>query len=126
MRLVIIILSIFLVACDSGIDPDSKLLNRWQWVSSSGGFAGTVQTPSTTGEEITIEFSSKKYKKFVNGSLTEDLRYKVKLEESIFSTEDEEIINYSNGWRQSYLIRNDTLFLSDQCYDCFGHIYIRE
>ena len=100
-------------------------MNSWLWVSSSGGFAGTIETPASTGNEVVIEFTAKTFKRYVNGSLDEDLRYKVKLEESIFSTELEEVVTFSNGWRQSYLINGDTLFLSDECFDCYGHVYIR-
>jgi hypothetical protein len=121
----LVILFLALSACDPGIKPDAELLSEWQWVSSGGGFAGQVLTPASTGEEITVEFTAKKFFKYVNGQLTEEFRYTIKLEESIFSTEPQEIINYSNGWRQSYLIKDDTLYLSDQCYDCFGHVYVK-
>lgn len=125
MRKIIIGLLVLLAACNSTVDPDRQLLDSWQWVSSSGGIAGVIQTPASTGDQVVIEFSDKTYEKYVNGSLDEDLGYRVKMEESIFSTDLEEIITYSNGWRQSYMIRGDTLFLSDECYDCFGHVYVR-
>jgi hypothetical protein len=125
MRSLLFVLAVVLLSCESAVEPDSRLLDSWQWVSSSGGFAGTMETPASTGEEVMIEFTAKKFRKYVNGSLTEELGYKVKLEESIYSTEPEEVINYSNGWRQSYLIKDDTLYLSDQCYDCYGYIYVK-
>lgn len=125
MRKLIFILLPLLLACENRVKPDVNLVNNWQWLSSSGGFAGQILTPASTGDEVSIEFTSKKFRRYKNGSQVEDLRYSVKLEKSIFSTEDVEVINYSNDWRQTYRIAGDTLYLSDECYDCFFHTYIK-
>ena len=115
-----------LLSCDEKIEPDSNLLGTWIWVKSTGGFAGRTDTPSSTGQQITIEFSKNRYKKYVDGDLVDDLRYVIKLDNSIFSTEMEEIIIYRNDWRQTFLVTEQSLILSDECYDCFQHEYKRE
>ena len=125
MRFYIIIL-LFLLSCNTGFEPDSKVLLSWTWVQSSGGFAGQTTTPASTGDEIRIEFTTKTYKKYVNSVLEEDLKYSVAEEKSIISNEPVEIITFSNGWRQSYEVTDSTLFLMDECYDCFMHEYKKE
>ena len=125
MRIVILMTLGVVLACDNGVEPDSPFLGKWTWVSSSGGFAGTIETPASTGKVISVEFTRKKFRKYVNSVLTEEMKYSVATEKSIFSTSELEIITYSHDWRQSYLVKGDTLFLSDECYDCFGHVYVK-
>ena len=116
---------IVITGCDQKISPDSDLVGSWTWISSSGGFAGSIQTPANSGDEISIEFTKSRFKKYVNGVLKDDLRYSITLDESIYSTERLEIIKFSNGWRQSYSATKDTLILNDECYDCYQYIYKR-
>ena len=35
-----------------------KIFSKWQWVSTSGGFAGKNSTPSNAGYDLRIEFKS--------------------------------------------------------------------
>ncbi|NJO88248.1 MAG: hypothetical protein HC831_04200 [Chloroflexia bacterium] len=35
----------------------TEIIGRWTWVETSGGFAGGITTPETTGNQITIEFT---------------------------------------------------------------------
>jgi len=124
-----IILTLFILVvtgCDQKISPDSNLVGTWTWISSSGGFAGSIETPMSSGEDIRIEFTKSRFKKYVNGVLTEDLRYSIRLDESIFSTEKMEIIKFSNGWKQSYSTMSDTLLLNDECFDCYQSVYKRD
>src|SRR5258705_9482965 len=40
-------------------DPElKKILGKWEWVSTSGGFAGKNSTPSNAGYDLRIEFKS--------------------------------------------------------------------
>lgn len=126
MRLLGITILIFITSCDSGVKPEHGLMYQWNWLGSSGGFAGQTITPASTGDKIIIEFTSKKYLKYVNGQLEEEVRYSIKEGESIFSTQKTNIIELRSGWRQSYKISGDTLFLADECFDCSGHVYVRK
>ena len=126
IKIFVVLLTALLLSCDQKIEPDSNLLGTWTWVKSTGGFAGGTNTPSSTGQQITIEFSKNRYKKYVNGSLVDDLSYVIKLDNSIYSTENEEIIIYGNEWRQTFVVTEQSLILSDECYDCFLHEYKRE
>lgn len=117
---------LLIISCDSGINPDSALLTEWDWVSSIGGFAGTISTPATTGENVSIEFTKSTYRKYVDGDLRVEMNYNHANGESIYSAETVPIITYHNNWRQSYTIKGDTLFLNDECFDCFGHVYVKK
>jgi hypothetical protein len=127
MKIPVLLFIVTLVlSCDSKITPSNDMLGTWTWVKSVGGFAGQVNTPASSGDQITIEFSKNRYKKYVNGTMEDDLKYSIKLEKSIFNDENIEVITFSNGWKQSYSINDSSLFLSDECYDCFLHEYTRE
>lgn len=125
MRLLGITILIFITSCDSGVKPEHGLMYQWNWLYSSGGFAGHTISPASTGDEIRIEFSSKKFHNYVNGQLDEEVRYSIELGESIYSTQKTNIIKFRNSKKQSFKVSGDTLFLADECYDCYGHVYLR-
>ena len=103
-----------------------KLIGEWTWVESSGGFAGKIETPSTTGKEITIEFSSEKYIKYVNGDIESEMTYTIEKGSSIRTTEETYLIVYENGKKQSVELIDNKLILYDECHDCYQNEYVRK
>jgi len=109
---------------DSQISP--KIIGKWIWIESSGGIAGSAETPEATGNQITIEFSRENYRKYINGVLDVEMSYKIEKGKSIRKTEDTDVIIYENEWKQSFELIDNELMLYDECYDCFQYEYIKE
>lgn len=109
-------------------DPQfaSEIIGRWIWIESTGGIDGRTETPVSTGNQITIEFSADSYKKYVNGNLNVQMTYKLEIGESFRLTEKTDLIIYENGWKQSIELCGNKLILYDECTDCFKNEYIKE
>lgn len=75
---------------DLNYDPDS-IIGKWEWISTSGGFAST--TYPQEDEYVTIEFS----------------------EDSIFTRRDNDVITIQSG----FYISNDTLNVNNIPYGSF-------
>ena len=111
-----------------------QLIGSWKWVESSGGFTGSTINPTTEGFSDQMEFSEKgKNYKFREGEEMIIRNFEFEEKKSIFNSQIVYMIKYTstsegnlNNWFQSYhFIGNDSLFLSDECYDCYGHLYVR-
>lgn len=110
------------------VDTPVALIGSWNWLYSSGGIAGTISTPQSTGETKRIEFDSdNNLRLFVNDKLKEALTFKIEKGKSITSQDSVLILtNIYHGIRQSITFRTaDTLILFDECYDCYEHHYSR-
>lgn len=134
-------ISITLSACKKSIDlphPElEKLFGSWEWIGSSGGFSGDNITPSSAGYSKTVEFRKNGvYRWYKNGKLEDKMRFTVTQDSSsIFTNGLAYIIVYSNAGvlgpdnyshRESIrFLSHDTLFLSEECSDCYGHAYVR-
>ena len=112
-------------------DPSlEKLFGKWDWVNSSGGIAGGTRTPASEGYTFIIEFSKKGiYKTFKNGEVFWVKQGKFSLEKgtSIYHTGEANLINYKDEDRkQEIKFAGDTLYLDDQCYDCYSNVYVKK
>jgi hypothetical protein len=113
-----------------------KIFGRWEWVESSGGFMGKVITPAKAGYTEEIEFLKDGiFLKFKNGNVIDKNKFSISEGKSIFKAESSYIISFSpvdssgpsSMQKQSLSFAgNDTLFLSEECYDCFSHVYLRK
>lgn len=122
-----LIFAIIIFSCSKDDDEiKSGISGEWVWVESFGGIAGITETPATTGNQITIEFQSDRYKKFINGIMDVEMTYMVEKGSSIYTDGKVELIIYENEWEQSVELNDNMLILKDECYDCYKHIYIRE
>lgn len=129
MKKLVFILIIGLISCDDSVSPISEksgLTGSWIWLKSTGGIDGRTETPLSTGESILIEITNSRFKKYVNGSLTEDFEYSIGQGQSIYQTEEAQIITLGNGWKQSFSVDESSLVLKDECYDCFQHEFKRD
>jgi hypothetical protein len=109
-----------------------KLYGTWDWVESSGGFDGGTITPAKAGFHKSIEFN-------IDGIYTLSIDG-IEKEKTEFSLSKEKSIYASSAWTVKYGTSTekrsnlqsikfggkDTLFLSDECYDCYRHIYTRK
>jgi hypothetical protein len=135
--LTFVLLVLVAVSCtkDNSVDATSyvkvpsNLFGTWTWLYSSGGYAGVTSTPATTGEIREIEFDTKNnFKYFVNGKLKTESKFQIEKSISIFS-KDSALILLTKSWTVQQSIRfvhPDTLTLSEEVFDGFGHSYIRK
>lgn len=108
------------------VAPKADILGSWKWINSSGGIDGRVETPSSTGYEVYIEFTNKKFRKYLNGALVDELSYSIQEGQSIRTTGNTEPVAFENGTTQSIELYDNKLILYDECFDCFQHEYVRE
>ena len=112
----------------SYVDLPSNLFGTWNWQYSSGGYAGVSYTPETTGEVRKIEFDTdNNFKYYVNGLLKSESKFHIEKSISIYG-KDSALILITNSMSLPQSIRfghSDTLTLSEEAFDGFGHSYIR-
>ena len=113
-----------------------KLFGTWEWISSSGGFAGITTSHDSVGNTKTIEFTKKGiYKSYKNGDLIEKRKFTIKKGSSIYTSDDANLIIYKENLNKNKnhnpnemirYLENDTLILYEECYDCYSNLYIRK
>ena len=119
-------------------DPSlEKLFGRWEWVESGGGLAYHQTSPSTTGCSITIEFERNGiYKEYKNGKHQNRMKFYLSKGSSIYSSVESNLIKYNDTGildknntpitESIQFAGQDTLYLNQECFDCFGHVYVRK
>lgn len=115
----------------SPVSPASSgIYGTWQWVKSTGGIAGTEQTPGTTGYTVVLVFTADgTYKYYRNTTLIETAHFTIRREQVTGYPNMIDVIHYEH--EESHISQaisfngKDTLNLGDLCIDCFGHQYIR-
>ena len=120
-----------IVSCsveNSNVVVDKNLIGTWNWISSSGGIAGTTNTPASTEKNIALKFTSdNKYFYYTNGVISSEGTYKFSTQKSIVDGTFKKSIVFSAGGEMIIdKIDNTNLYLSDNYYDGCGSSYIRE
>lgn len=114
----------------------NKIFGTWEWVQSTGGYSGTRMTPASTGNSQTIEFNiNGTYRWFKDDKRQGKVTYTITEDKSMMMGGTAYMITYGKsnvfdknapGIKQSVSFAgSDTLFLHDECYDCYGHTYVR-
>jgi hypothetical protein len=118
----------FLISCSTTSDNDSadQIIGEWVWIESSGGIAGSTETPQSTEKEITLEISNNSIQQFINGSLEFNRPYNIERKESVIFGGVREMIVYDNGFRQIFSTTGNRLILTGDCNDCFQAVYERK
>jgi len=130
-NVLLLFLFVLLASCsseNSNVTASKKLEGKWNWIQSTGGIAGTTNTPQSSNQVIYIEFSGNSFKKYINGKLSADHTFIIKTDKSIFGGERQMIVNdnpITYFPPMSYEIDGNKLSLSEECYDCFGSQYER-
>jgi hypothetical protein len=114
-------------SCTDDIPAPNELIGKWNWVSSTGGIAGSTYTPETTGETIILEFTTDSvYKQFRNDSLIVDCKFSIIQSESIYDHEITDMIECDGYLRRSFsFTTSGDLILADEAYDGFTSQYER-
>lgn len=110
---------------DAPLPVDDALTGTWQWLSSSGGIAGTTHTPQNTHKEITIIITpAKQFITYENGKKIRESGYTISRSKSIYTGEEADILE-SDFMRWSFKVQNNQLYLSDEYADGYSHEYKR-
>jgi len=110
-------------------DPElQKVFGKWQWVSTSGGFAGKTITPASEKYNQRLEFTHDgTYKKYKNDSLVDGKNFSFSQSKSIHGLKQVWIISFDeSSLKMAVLFLGpDTMILNEQVYDGFSHTYVR-
>ncbi|MDZ7660180.1 hypothetical protein [Fodinibius sp.] len=132
MKLNIIMLLAFLLTVTScsivGSDSNkSTIVGEWEWIKSTGGFAGHTITPDSPGySKQQLHFGrDDEFSFFRADTLVTSGQY------SLSKESDKIMIEYNTGnsphipdqWVE--LNKNDILVLNDRCADCYTSTYKR-
>ena len=126
----LILLSVLMAACvDTDTDDDRRMVGTWNWYESSGGIAGIIQTPETTGETRQVVFKRNGRVTFYkNGVVTLISTYTLDTEKTIFSEDPLPVLIVDGtGFIYAYSFPyEDELELKENVYDGFVHKYTKE
>jgi hypothetical protein len=133
---IIILVGIGLLSCGkshhtTGTIPSplpEALQGHWQWVRSAGGITGdSVMTPETEGYTKELVIRGDSFSVHINHLFDHKGILEHEMVESIFSHDTVPAIKFgSDQLPMIYELSTDTLSLSENCPDCFGHLYERE
>ncbi|MEZ5059577.1 MAG: hypothetical protein R2879_21295 [Saprospiraceae bacterium] len=106
--------------------PFQTLQGNWEWQESNGGFAGWQLTPASEGYTQSLEIDTDTYKMYRNDSLLFESTYTIKQVQDPIIGPSKDVIELDTQSDMGYQISNDSLFLFDQCFDCYFHLYTRK
>lgn len=127
-----VLVTTFIASCSlfNSNSEDSPIIGNWELIRKTGGFIGLDLTPGSDGfNPIQVEFSS-------NHSYSFSLGDSVLIQGSYFLSKKDDMIyiKYLNNDENdpghifnkfAYFESDDTLILSDDCFDCFRSTYKR-
>lgn len=114
-------------SCNKEALPGSiSIIGKWRWVKTTGGFAGRTTTPQSTGYTQRYLFNADStFKNFKNDSLSSQGKFSL-VKGYKHGDQTYDVIKTGKGYDQSYVVRNDTLFLNDTFIsDGFFSTYVR-
>lgn len=121
------LVSLFFLSCSTSVEGVSvDLLGLWDWTSTSGGFAGTITTPESTGSSRSLEFTETMLRVYENGTLVSEGTYRIETRLSILFDEPREILVQDVGFQQIIEVSSSQLLLIGDCTDCFSSEYRRD
>jgi len=106
----------------------SMISNMWEWIESSGGIGGVVQTPQSQGYTQSIDFDEQGiYTKYRDNSVVKSGTYTIIRAESELDGNVYDMVVFDDGTQPQAitLVTDNDLILREECYDCFTHVYRR-
>lgn len=107
-----------------------ELVGTWDWVRSSGGLAGTVQTPATSGVQRTLRCTVEAVCTWKTGTtVILSQRTRLTREQTAYASDPVLVLWMGDPPSRSgvviSLLAGDHLELRDTCSDCWSHEYRR-
>lgn len=126
-----------LISCEkdnNSLQTNSGLTGTWEWIRTDGGFAFHIhESPSTTGNTYLLKFTDES--KIVICENEQEIfsgDYTIEKEKSIYSGEMEDYIRVAGEYQIQNIVINgiitieqNSLSISDNCYDGIGSSYDR-
>lgn len=139
MRKVLISLWILigLISCEKNTDSsliNSGLIGTWEWIRTDGGiFFNIHESPSSTGNTYLLKiYVDHKIVIYENEIKVFSGVYKIEKKKSIYSGGMEDYLQIIGEYQIQCLVisgivsvDNNTLSISDNCYDGVGSSYVR-
>ncbi len=127
MKYVLILVMAICFSCGKSTVAPVGLLGSWNWVRSSGGFAGVEIKASEKDTKQMVFKQDNIFEFYENGKLILNTTYVIEDRKSIYSQEKVPQIVFPKDdfMRMSYTVNADSLFVSDEVYDGFSHAYAR-
>lgn len=123
------LLAMTLQSCKKISTPNEEsreLFGSWEYEYDSGGFSGAGGSTRYNSDSW-IEFTERGFFKVYAGSDKESQkRYRIKMKESIYSSEEKPAIVYLNGDYEMFTIEDDKLYISDNHYDGYTYTFTRK
>jgi hypothetical protein len=125
------LLTVLLFSCGKINTPNAEsdqIFGTWRFVSSSGGFSGTGNT-SYSSNDLYEYKENGTFSHYEGNQLIDQSSFSLQLGPSIFSQTDQLLIHYggiSPQLSQSFVIHQDTLFLSEEVYDGFQYVFVKQ
>lgn len=114
---------------DTSVDTSAAdLVGNWEWVKSSGGIAGVIQTPQTLGYTYHVTYTKDgRYLQYdKDGKLAYDEAYVVSRANSILDNKERDMVTLDASTMFSFTIRNDSLFLYQEAYDGINVTFVKK
>ena len=106
----------------------SKIYGKWDWIGSSGGFAGSTYTPKSEHQTRMLNITSdNQMYLYTNGSLTAQWQFTIDKGRSYITGDTAYLIHYTQGSPDDVILtaKRDTLIIANEVSDGFTTEYIR-
>ncbi len=108
-------------------DPSHPIAGTWTWLYSAGGIGSSYQSPATIGTERQLLLWESYYSDYIDGELVQQGSSTINQRNTyVLGSENGDVLELDNGWVYGWRLHNDSLYLYDQCFDCFVHVFVRE
>lgn len=122
-------IALIIVSCGKINTPNTeseKIFGTWRFVYSSGGFSGAGNSSYDATDTYEYKengtFSHRK-----DGQLIDQMSFSLQLGTSFTGQTNQLLIHYgAAGITQSFQIIDDTLYLSDEVYDGFQYVFVKQ
>ena len=125
----LLFLGLFLFSCEKDQDCGiaQRIEGKWEWIQSVGGIGGWTLTPESEKKTMTLYLNDFKYKLFENDQLILEKPYQLIIQSGA-AGEPSYVLQLEFGNLIPYFrvqINRNRLILTEDCFDCFEHTYIR-
>lgn len=114
---IITILSLFFISCNKNaavaFDSDAeKILGKWEWVKTEGGWGGT-QTPETSGTTHQLFFQDEVVEYYFNDTLAFTQVYELSREKPDYLDDTISVIIFGNREKNRYSFSDENTLIID-------------